>query len=131
MEDAAQRLSDRKTDSLTQKTQQEVIRRLTDILNALQATAADKSANNEGNANESGGGQGGGSPANNGIPPVTQLRLLKSLQQGVNNRTRVLDQSKGQNPEMGIEDDLLFDQLSEEQGQIADLLMELLRPASD
>ena len=131
MDDAAQRLSDRKTDSLTQNTQQEVISRLTDILNALQATAADKSANHEGNASESGGGQGGGSPANNGIPPVTQLRLLKSLQQGVNNRTRVLDQSKDQNPEMGIEDDLLFDQLSEEQGQIADLLMELLRPTSD
>lgn len=131
MDDAAQRLSNRKTDSLTQKTQREVISRLTDILNALQATAADKSAGNGTNANEAGGGQGGGSPANNGIPPVAQLRLLKSLQQGVNNRTRVLDQSKDQDPETGKDDNVPFDQLSKEQGQIADLLMELLRPTSD
>lgn len=123
---AADRLDNRDTAAETQAIERSAHRRLTLIKEAL--TAQNK---NEPKPEEDGGGQGGGNqkqqPPPDGIQGLAELRLLKALQKEVLDRTKAL---AGQPAEAATAErrQQEFVELAQEQGRLAELVLELLRP---
>lgn len=114
MRQAAELLDDRQTAESTQQAQQAALRRLAMILEALAPEQASGRA-------EQGGSQG--SPSRRPGPPlsVTQLKLLRLMQQDVLARTEQLERS-GANVAAQR-----YAELSAEQRRLAEMLLRLLR----
>ena len=83
---------------------------------AVEAVAAAVAAN---------GGNG------DGIPATAQLKMLKSLQQEINERTEALDELQRRNQKLTPEQTAELKRLGEEQGTLADLVRDMTRPKRD
>ncbi len=125
-------LQQRQTGPATQQAEQGVIDRLKLILTAMEAEEPGKVEEKD-----PGKGPGGGDPGNqqgndrngvpNGVLPLAQLKLLKLLQENLNLRTTQLRQQEAAGkPAAELRDE--YARLSEEQGRLAELTFQLLRP---
>ncbi len=122
-------LDRRQTGLLTQQAETNSIARLGQLLDALKPDPPEERQNNA----NSGGGQGGKNrPAQaQVIPDIAQLKLLRMLQEDVNRRTRELDEQARATTPPSPEIRRLAAEISEEQGRLAMLLMNLIQAAED
>jgi hypothetical protein len=128
MDTAAKRLGELKTDDQTRHAAKAASDRFKQLLESLRADAAGGGAGG-------GGGGGGGGGANgasgDGIPPTAQLKMLKSLQQEINEKTETFDEMKRRNQKLTLEQIAELKRIGEEQGTLADLVRDLTRPKRD
>jgi len=108
----------------TQQAEQNAIDRLKMILSAMEAEEPAKAASG-GDPSNGGGNNDGGKPP--GILPLAQLKLLKLLQEDLNLRTRQLHQAEvAGRPAEELRES--YARLADEQGRLAELTFQLLRP---
>ena len=126
---AAALLGRGQTGGPAQRAEQNALRRLGQLLEAL------KPEEPEEEPDESDSGQGGqgesGQPPGSGVQTLVELKLLKLLQQEINLRTRELEEALGPAETLTDEARREYTQLSEEQGRLADLLLNLITPQED
>lgn len=123
---AADRLEAVQTDETTQQAEAAALRRLEQLVLAMREDAADEPAETAAGA-DSGGNQN--QPAD-GIRNVAQLKLLKLMQQSVQERTNHLEQARTTRDWTERERRELVE-LAQEQGRLAELLLKLFQPADD
>ena len=130
MEQASALLQQRKTGPATQAAEQRAIDRLKLLLAALEAEepAADRDGAAGAKPDDPGkqtADQQDGGPR--GVLPLAQLKLLKLLQEDLNLRTQQLNQAEAAGkPTQDIREQ--YARLLEEQGRLAELTFQLLRP---
>ena len=79
-----------------------------------------------------GAGRGGGAASGgDGIPPAAQIKMLKSLQEEINERTEYFDELRRRKKELTPEQTAEIDRLQGDQGTLADLARDLTRPKKD
>ncbi len=133
LELAADQLQQLKTGVPTQTAQRNALRRFEQLLEALKLEPANDGKKKE--KKEGGGGKGGGGKQQpmpkDGIPGIAQLKLLKMMQLELNERTKELDtRLAGRKPEEFTEVDRRErDLISQQQGEVARLTLNLSRPA--
>ena len=66
-----------------------------------------------------------------GIPATAQLKMLKTLQQEINERTEALDELRRRNKELTPEQTREAERLATDQGALADLVRDMTRPRRD
>jgi hypothetical protein len=126
METAAQRLLTLKTDEETQRAARSAARRFEQLINSLKP---DKPKN--GGQNQGGDGQGGGGGGGDGIPPAAQIKMLKSLQEEINERTEYYDELLRRKRELSPSQHEELERLQTDQGTLADLARDLTRPKKE
>jgi hypothetical protein len=133
MAEAARLLDQRDLGTTAQQAEQRVLSRLEQMIDALKPDSPGNQPQNQGGQSAGGGpgqageGQPGGQQAG-GIRFLSELKLLKLMQQDINLRTEALEQARrGQQPTQDQRQE--YAALSEEQGQVADLLLNLTQPA--
>ncbi|MGA2031544.1 MAG: hypothetical protein ABSG68_04755 [Thermoguttaceae bacterium] len=125
MERAAALLDGHATGPDTQQAQQQAIARLAMLLEALKP---DTPAAKPGDPQQGGAGQGGGGQP--GTPlSLAELKLLKLMQEDINARTRQLQEQIGAAKELTARQLREYNELSDEQGRLADMVLQLLKPA--
>ncbi|HWC90365.1 MAG TPA: hypothetical protein VG433_11935 [Pirellulales bacterium] len=125
MADASKLLERRETDEPTQLIQQRALTRLDQLSQSLQA--GQPKPGQSGQAGDS--GSGGQKSGQQGLPSLAELKLLRLMQQDVYQRTAALDAKRGGIKTLPAGQQRDFDELSREQGQLADLLTDLAKPA--
>jgi hypothetical protein len=128
MEEAAGRLHTVKTDELTQRATRSAARRIQQLLESLKPDRPKEGDQQQGGGNPGGGagGQGG-----DGIPPEAQIKMLKALQEEINERTDYYDELRRRKKELTPEQYAEIDRLQADQGTLADLARDLTRPKKD
>ncbi|MCE9603989.1 MAG: hypothetical protein K8U03_03705 [Planctomycetia bacterium] len=127
----AEMVRERRTDAATQRASQNAIRRLQQLLDAIKPRSQKKQGGEGG-----GGGQGEGEQGGGGEEAPTSLAeivLIKLLQEDVNARTKELDQVRKRGT-LTPEESQEFKRLGEEQGKLAELLLDLVgepKPQAD
>jgi hypothetical protein len=121
---AARMLRERRTDEPVVRAETNAIRRFQQMIDAF-APRKSKGGGQQG-GNEGGGNNGGGqSGGEEGIRDIAELVLVKLMQEDVNARTKELD-AAGKNGALTPEQREEFQRLGEEQGKLADLLLEMI-----
>lgn len=129
MRTAASRLQALKTDQPTQEAARAASRRFQQLLDSLKA---DDAKNGGGQGGGGGGGGGGGDGGGgDGIPATAQLKMLKTLQQEINDRTESFDELRRRNAKFTPEQEKEVERLASDQGELADLARDLTRPKRD
>jgi hypothetical protein len=128
MENAAKRLAELKTDGLTEQAAKAASDRFKQLLESLKSDAA---GGGQGGGGGGGGGGAGGNGGGDGIPATAQLKMLKSLQQEINDRTEALDEIQRRNKKLTPDQATELRQIGEEQGVLADLVRDMTRPKRD
>ncbi len=132
MEDAAQRLQDLKTDDTTVRAEKLASARFQQLVDSLKP---DKAKGGAGQQQQQGGdqqGQGGQQRAQgDGIPAAAQIKMLKSLQEELNERTDFFDELLRRHKELNPDQTAELDKLHEDQGTLADLVRDLTKPRKD
>ena len=132
MEAAAQRLQALKTDDPTVRAEKQASGRLQQLVDSLKP---DKAKNGQGGGQPppGGGGGGGGGPqgGGDGIPASAQIKMLKSLQEEINERTDFFDELLRRQKELNPDQAAELDKLHEDQGTLADLVRDLTKPKKD
>ncbi len=110
------------TDAPTERVQQAALDRLEQLLAALAEDTGDPKADDE-----QSGGDGGDSNQQPGdrVHNLTELKLLKLMQESVNARTKALEQTVADETVSDAQQ-IEFDALAKEQGQIADLIAKMV-----
>jgi hypothetical protein len=126
MDTAAQRLLTLKTDEETQRAARAAARRFDQLINSLKP---DKPKN--GGQNQGGDGQGGGGGGGDGIPPAAQIKMLKSLQEEINDRTEFFDELRRRDRKLTPPQQEELERLQTDQGTLADLARDLTRPKKE
>lgn len=129
MDRAVALLGERRAGEETQATQQAAVDRFIQLLDALKN---DPSQNGEQQGEEPGGGSGeaGGAQSGaprDGIPPVAQLKMLRSLQLEINQRTRELAETRLKENGLSPAQQKELESLGEEQGILADIVRNLMQ----
>jgi hypothetical protein len=123
MQAATDRLEKRLTDAATVTVEQNARKRFEDLIAALKV-----STQKQGQPQD--GGNGGEQPAGSetdGIPQLAQLKMLKTLQQDVLERTAELEGLRKTGTALSAEQLSEIESLAEEQGRLADLARNLAR----
>jgi hypothetical protein len=118
---AVELLRGRESGATTQRAERDALARLEQLVKAFGNDDEQKADSQEGE--EGGSGEGGASAGR--LRNLSELKLLKLLQEDLNRRTRELAEEPADTDE-GVQD--RFARLSEEQGRLADLVFDLLRP---
>ena len=130
MENAAQRLQALKTDEATIRSEKLASARFQQLVDSLKP---DKARN--GGQKPQGGDQGGegGQPkgGGDGIPAAAQIKMLRSLQQELNERTDFYDELLRRQKELNPEQAAELEKLHEDQGTLADIVRDLTKPKKD
>ena len=122
---AAGLLERRQTDAPTTEAQEQALRRLDMVLEALEPEPPDEGDGGpSGGAGAGAGGQQAGVPG--GVQHVAELRLLKLLQQDLNLRTRELDRAVEAAGALTPEQQLEFAQLRDDQRRLFEQVLKLL-----
>ena len=129
MENAAKRLAELKTDGLTEHAAKAASDRFKQLLESLKSDSA--GGGQGGGGGGGGGGGAGGNGGGDGIPATAQLKMLKSLQQEINDRTEALDEVQRRNQKLTPDQDAELRRIGEEQGVLADLVRDMTRPKRD
>ncbi len=126
MSKAAELLGDQETGSRTQKAQETGRRRIEQLLTALENKPKPAGEGQQREGEGEGAGAGGGS-GSDGAGVLTQLKLLKILQEDLNGRYRTVT-----TPETpGDSDGRELVEIATEQGKLADLALKLAQPSDD
>jgi hypothetical protein len=129
MDKAAKRLHEIKTDQVTSDAAKAASDRFKQLLEALKADAGRGGQGGGGGGGAGGGGGGGENP--DGIPATAQLKMLKSLQEEINDQTESLEETKRRKGHLTPEQTTDLNRLAEEQGVLADLVRDMTRPKRD
>jgi hypothetical protein len=129
MERAVERLAERQADAETQAAEQTAADRLAQLLDALKQDSG--SSGEQQQQGGGGGGGGGGGAPRDGIPPIAQLKMLRSLQIEINERTRELGERAEREQKLSPAQQKELTDLGEEQGTLADLVRALTEPADE
>jgi hypothetical protein len=99
----------------------------------LEALKADQGEGQGGQQGEQQGGQQGqkGMAGGDGIPTAAQLKMLKFLQEEINDRTEEIDTVRAKKKELPPEMEKELVDLEEQQRNVADLARDLTRPRRD
>ena len=124
MTDAADRLQALKTDGPTLTAERSASRRFKQLLDSLKP---DKMKKADGGDDQQQGGGGGGA-GGDGIPPAAQIKMLKMLQQEINERTDAFDELVRRKKKLMPEQERERTMLKEDQGTLADLVRDMTRP---
>jgi hypothetical protein len=127
MEEVAGRLHTLKTDETTQRAAQSAAKRFQQLLESLKPDRAKEGGQQQGG----GGGGGGGGAGGDGIPPAAQIKMLKALQEEINERTEYYDELRRRKKELTPDQNAEIDRLQTDQGTLADLARDLTRPKRD
>jgi DNA repair exonuclease SbcCD ATPase subunit len=130
MEDAANRLGELKTDRATGQAAKSASDRIKQLLESLKADGAGAGGQGGGGGGGGGGGAGGGG-GGDGIPATAQLKMLKSLQQEINEKTAEFDEMERRNKKLTSEQAAELKKIGDEQGVLADLVRDMTRPKRD
>ncbi len=103
-------------------------RRFQQLIDALKADEGEGQGGQQ-QGGQQGGGQGG-SPGD-GIPTAAQLKMLKFLQEEINDRTEEIDIVREKKKELPAEMEDELGRLEEQQRNVADLARDLTRPRRD
>lgn len=127
---AAELLDARELGTTTRRAEEYALRRLNQLIEALEPEDAEA---NEGGGDQDGGGDGGGGDGGgDGIGDIAQLKMIKLMQVDIHERTRDLEEAYGrQREELTDDQQHEYALLSEEQGQLADLIRNLSQPAEE
>lgn len=128
---AAALLDRHQTGAPTQQAEQNALRRLGQLLEALKPEEPEEPDDDENAGAGQGGQQGSQPPPGSGVQTLVELKLLKLLQQEINQRTQALEQTFGQAESLPDENRREYVQLSEEQGRLAELLLDLIQPQAN
>lgn len=118
----AARLSQRDTGSATQQLEQDVLRRLTDLLAAMKQDQPPKPPQPNNKNGQPGNGGAKKPPDNHAL---AELRLIHLMQDDLNRRTRRLDEAVAGSATISDEQKQEFTELTEEQGHLAELMVKL------
>jgi hypothetical protein len=99
MNEAAVRLDKEQTGLATQEIEEDVIVKLTQLVEALRKERKEKQQGGGG-----GGGGGGGKPPL--VPPLAELKMLRTMQRDINVRTKRVDQEVVRTPKQGLTPEL-------------------------
>lgn len=127
MQTAAQRLQTIKTDEDTQRAEAAAARRFKQLLDALKPDPP-KPGGGGGNGPD---GDGPSPRPGDGIPTSAQVKMLKALQEEVNERTEFLDDLKARKKTLTDAQQEELDRLQDDQSTIADLARDLTQPKRD
>lgn len=129
MDASARGLAEIRVDEPTLKAARSADHRLKQLIDALKPD----DGQNGGQAGGGGGGGGGGGAGGNGdgIPPAAQVKLLKALQEEINDRTDALDEIRRRKKELTPDQVKEAERLADDQGTLADLVRDLARPKRD
>lgn len=143
MDRAAERLAgmvrdtpalDRLPDSAVNRDQREALRRLDQLLATLKEAQEEPrplSRGGDGDKGEPSTEAAGGPPRDDSLPPLAQMRLLRSLQNEVNERTEAFRQKHPDPARHGEAEKKELQDLRSEQKEVADLLERLTRPPGE
>jgi len=123
---AAEFLQGGQTGPAAQQPQQDALARLDLILQALEPEKPGAEPSGAGGGD--GTGQAGTPPG--GVQTLSEIKLLKLLQEDINLRTEKLQAATAAGGQPSQEQRTLLAQLSEEQGRLADLILRLAPPES-
>jgi hypothetical protein len=129
MDRAIELLGDRQAGNVTQTVQQAAADRIAQLLDALKSDANQEQQGAPEGEDEGGGGGGGGQggPPSDGIPPIAQLKMLRSLQLEINERTRELHGVRQRDNGLSPAQQKELELLSSEQGTLAELVHDLMQ----
>jgi hypothetical protein len=129
MKRAAELLAELDTGEAPQTAQRNALRRIGQLLAALAAEEGGDQPQQPEEGEQEGGDQGEqGQPPGDGIPELAQLKLLRLLQTELNERTAALEESLDRQAELSPAQREEYAALAEEQGQLAEMLLNLSQP---
>jgi hypothetical protein len=129
MTEAADRLQAIKTDEETRRAVTGASKRFQQLLDALKPDkGAGAGGQPPGGGNQGGGGAAGGG---DGIPAAAQVKMLKALQEEINERTEYYDEHRRRKKELTDTQVAELEKLEVDQGTLADLARDLTRPKKD
>jgi hypothetical protein len=131
MDSAADRLQKLETGDATQLDQKTAAKRFQQLLEALKPDQGGAGQGGQQGGQQPGGGGGGGGGNSDAISRLAQLKVLKSLQEEVNERTDVLDAQKAKGQPLAPEQSAELERLETDQREIADLTRDIVRPRRD
>jgi DNA repair exonuclease SbcCD ATPase subunit len=129
MGEAAERLQGLKTDESTQRAARSASKRFQQLLESLKPDKPKAGGQQPPGGGNQGGGAGGA--GGDGIPPAAQIKMLKALQEEINERTEYFDELRRRKKELTAEQNAEIDRLQGDQGTLADLARDLTRPKKD
>jgi hypothetical protein len=124
---AADFLDRRNTGAETHLAQQNALRRLNLLLEALKPEPPPENKEGSSAGGKGGPGDKAAKPPGEGIKKMAELKLLKLLQQEIQLRTAELQQAVGSG-NANEEQRQQFAELADEQGRLADLVVKILQP---
>ncbi len=118
-------------DGRAQKLQRDALRRLDQLLDALKTEKGMARAPGQqgGDDRGSGPGDGGPRPPSDDIPDIAQLKVLRSLQDEINQRTVTFGKQHPNQTKLTEDEKRELDSLSKEQKEIGEMLDEMAKPA--
>ncbi|HXT61203.1 MAG TPA: hypothetical protein VN699_21360 [Pirellulales bacterium] len=123
---AAALLDRRQTGAPAQQTMQQALARLGQLLDALQPDEDDEQQPQQ-EESAGGGEQGQGKQPQDGARLVAELKLLKLMQAEINQQTKALEDARRETGDLTAEQKRAYAELSEEQGKLADVLLDLVQ----
>ena len=100
--------------------------RLAQLISALKPDQDDEPANEEPEA--PGGENGSGGQQGDALRMVAELKLIGLMQAELNERTKALEETRRKTGELTPDERQTYAELSEEQGKMADLMLDLVEP---
>lgn len=131
MKQASELMEQREAGAPTQAAVDGAASRFAQILDSLKADPAKKQNDQQQQEGEQGEGGGGGGNQGGGIPDIAQIKLLKLMQIEINDRTQILVDAKAKVGKWTPQQQKQFTQLSELQGRLAGLVLELSEPKGE
>jgi hypothetical protein len=116
-------------DKPAEKLQRDALHRLEQLLDALKPEKGLAQGGGQQGGGQPGGGQQGGGARGDGIPPLAELKALRSLQREINDLTESFGKEHPNREKLTEPEKRELDALSKEQKEIADLLDDLTKPA--
>ena len=107
-------------------------KRFEQLLDALKPDQDGMAAGNQPQGQQpGGGGAGAGGGGGDGIPTIAQLKLLKILQEELNERTESIDEIRARRKPLSPDQETELARLHDEQRNVADLARDLTQPRRD
>jgi len=130
MRRAADYLDRHETGPPAQQAQADALDQLAQVRDALKP-AANPSRPEGGSGDNEGDNQENGGNDDDGLRSVAELRLLRLMQQSLNRRTELIEQSRSTDGVLPAQQLQLLDQLAVQQGQLAELLFRMSQPPDE
>jgi hypothetical protein len=127
---AAALLARRNTGPVTQQAEQSALRRLALLIEALKPDQPEDTPGDGSDGGAGGAGQGANLPGEV-LQVLAELKLQKLMQEEINRRTRQLDEAIDKTGGPNDQQRREYLALSQEQGRLADLILQMLPPEAD